>query len=64
MLKTTLLDAMPLAAAEQEPLTGQVTPLVSAPALMRQANQTLAEQLAERFAGRIRDRLLAPGARL
>ncbi|MEX1165323.1 MAG: PLP-dependent aminotransferase family protein, partial [Hydrogenophaga sp.] len=31
---------------------------------MRQANQTLAEQLAERFAGRIRDRLLAPGARL
>ena len=43
---------------------GDVTPLASAPALMRQSAQTLAEQLAERFAGRIRDRLLAPGARL
>lgn len=32
--------------------------------LSRQAAQTLAEQLAERFASRIRDHLLAPGARL
>jgi DNA-binding transcriptional MocR family regulator len=36
----------------------------SAPALMRSATQTLAEQLAQRFANRIRDHLLAPGARL
>ena len=43
---------------------GAVTPLVSAPPLTRQSAQTLAEQLAERFATRIRDRLLAPGARL
>jgi DNA-binding transcriptional MocR family regulator len=43
---------------------GEVTPLVSAPALLRHSAQTLAEQLAERFAGRIRDRLMAPGARL
>ncbi len=33
-------------------------------ALTRTAAQTLTEQLAERFAARIRDRLLAPGARL
>ncbi len=32
--------------------------------LMKTASQSLAEQLAQRFAGRIRDRLLAPGARL
>ncbi len=32
--------------------------------LTRSAAQTLTEQLAERFAARIRDRLLAPGARL
>ncbi len=32
--------------------------------LMRTASQSLMEQLAERFATRIRDRLLAPGARL
>ena len=32
--------------------------------LMRSAAQSLTEQLAERFAARIRDRLLAPGARL
>ena len=38
--------------------------MVSAPPLTRQSAQTLAEQLAERFATRIRDRLLAPGARL
>jgi DNA-binding transcriptional MocR family regulator len=45
-------------------VTGEVTPLASAPALMRQSTQTLAEQLADRIAQRIRDRLLAPGARL
>ena len=32
--------------------------------LMKTASQSLTEQLATRFAGRIRDRLLAPGARL
>jgi DNA-binding transcriptional regulator YhcF (GntR family) len=32
--------------------------------LMRSATQSLTEQLAERFAARIRDRLLAPGSRL
>ncbi|RYF54354.1 MAG: GntR family transcriptional regulator, partial [Comamonadaceae bacterium] len=32
--------------------------------LTRTASQTLTGQLAERFADRIRDRLLAPGARL
>ncbi len=32
--------------------------------LMRAANQSITEQLAERFATRIRDRLLAPGTRL
>ncbi|MGM9428672.1 PLP-dependent aminotransferase family protein [Hydrogenophaga sp. MI9] len=37
---------------------------LSQPALTRTAAQTLTEQLAERFAARIRDRLLAPGARL
>ena len=40
------------------------TPLAAAPGLTRRAAQTLTEQLAERFAARIRDRLLAPGARL
>jgi len=35
-----------------------------APSLTRSTAQTLTEQLAERFAARIRDRLLAPGARL
>lgn len=34
------------------------------PALMKTAAQSLTEQLATRFAQRIRDRLLAPGARL
>jgi len=34
------------------------------PMLMRTAAQSLTEQLAERFSTRIRDRLLAPGARL
>src|SRR5687768_6919653 len=32
--------------------------------LMKASSQSLTEQLAGRFAGRIRDRLLAPGARL
>ena len=32
--------------------------------LMLSAAQSLTEQLAERFAARIRDRLLAPGSRL
>ena len=32
--------------------------------LLRTATQSLTEQLSERFAGRIRDRLLAPGSRL
>jgi DNA-binding transcriptional MocR family regulator len=59
---TAAVVAEPVPVAEAA--AGQVTPLVSAPALMRQSAQTLAEQLAERFAGRIRDRLLAPGARL
>jgi DNA-binding transcriptional MocR family regulator len=36
----------------------------TAPTLTRSTAQTLTEQLAERFAARIRDRLLAPGARL
>jgi Bacterial regulatory proteins, gntR family len=36
----------------------------AAPTLTRSTAQTLTEQLAERFAARIRDRLLAPGARL
>ncbi|MEZ5644813.1 MAG: PLP-dependent aminotransferase family protein [Burkholderiaceae bacterium] len=36
----------------------------NAPPLTRSGAQTLAEQLAGRFATRIRDRLLAPGARL
>lgn len=35
-----------------------------APALSRQADTTLAEQLAARFADRIRQRLIGPGARL
>ena len=39
-------------------------PEPSAGGLTRSAAQTLTEQLAERFAARIRDRLLAPGARL
>lgn len=36
----------------------------AAATLTRTAAQTLTEQLAERFAARIRDHLLAPGARL
>ncbi len=36
----------------------------TAPLLTRASSLTLAEQLADRFAGRIRDRLLIPGARL
>ncbi len=40
------------------------TPAAAATSLTRSAAQTLTEQLAERFAARIRDRLLAPGARL
>lgn len=40
------------------------TPAGAAPGLTRSAARTLTEQLAERFAARIRDRLLAPGARL
>ena len=32
--------------------------------LMKSSSQSLTEQLAARFAQRIRDRLLAPGARL
>ncbi|MBA4261443.1 MAG: PLP-dependent aminotransferase family protein [Comamonadaceae bacterium] len=39
-------------------------PFAGAPARSRMAAQTLAGQLAERFAARIRDHLLAPGARL
>lgn len=46
------------------PDTSPADVLASTPALSRMAAQTLAEQLAERFAARIRDRLLAPGARL
>jgi DNA-binding transcriptional MocR family regulator len=38
--------------------------LSTVPALTRTAAQSLSEQLAARFADRIRDRLLAPGARL
>ena len=34
------------------------------PSLQRDTNQTLTEQLAARFATRIRDRLMAPGTRL
>ncbi len=39
-------------------------PHMPPPALSRQADATLAEQLAERFTQRIEQRLLAPGARL
>src|SRR6188472_822195 len=35
-----------------------------APMLLKTASQSLTEQLSARFAQRIRDRLLAPGARL
>ena len=59
-----LPDTLPESASALDGSAGEVTPLVSAPALMRQSALTLAEQLAERFAARIRDRLLAPGARL
>ena len=68
MLKSTPSVPSLAASAELNPVidggAGEVTALTSVPALMRQSSQTLAEQLAERFAGRIRDRLLAPGARL
>lgn len=66
MLKSTILPESYTAdgAALGDGAAGAVTPLVSAPPLTRQSAQTLAEQLAERFAARIRDRLLAPGARL
>ena len=40
------------------------SPINPAPMLQRAATQTLTEQLAARFATRIRDRLMAPGARL
>ena len=40
------------------------SPAAATGSLTRSAAQTLTEQLAERFAARIRDRLLAPGARL
>jgi DNA-binding transcriptional MocR family regulator len=65
MLKSTS-SPLPIApeGAAGDSAAGAVTPLVSAPPLTRQSAQTLAEQLAERFATRIRDRLLAPGARL
>ena len=56
----TAIDGLP----SSDSTSGAVTPLVSATPLSRQSAQTLAEQLAERFATRIRDRLLAPGARL
>jgi len=39
-------------------------PGLQASALTRTSARTLTEQLAERFASRIRDRLLPPGARL
>ena len=52
------------AAVALEAAAGHMVPVASAPALMRQSALTLAQQLAERFAVRIRDRLLAPGARL
>ncbi len=42
----------------------QQQPVSAASALARRSSQPLADQLAERFAARIRDRLLAPGARL
>ncbi len=68
MLKSTAHEPADTASPPPEPtaldLSGQVAPVVSAPALMRHSAQTLAEQLAERFASRIRDRLMAPGARL
>ncbi|QCB48020.1 PLP-dependent aminotransferase family protein [Hydrogenophaga sp. PAMC20947] len=66
MLKSTSspLPIAPEGAVAGDGAAGAVTPLVSAPPLTRQSAQTLAEQLAERFATRIRDRLLAPGARL
>src|SRR5690606_36295666 len=60
---TALADAAELPVFAEGP-SGHVTPLVSVAALSRQSTQTLTEQLAERFACRIRDRLLAPGARL
>ena len=59
-----LADAAESPAFADETPSGHVTPLVSVAALSRQSTQTLTEQLAERFACRIRDRLLAPGARL
>ena len=45
-------------------LTADTTALPGAGRLSRQADSTLTEQLAARFAERIRARLLAPGARL
>lgn len=51
------LDAVPLAPAEPETL-------VATGALTRGGGLSLAQQLADRFAIRIRDRLLAPGTRL
>lgn len=68
MLKSSAPESVAVTGVEQsspnDSATGHVSPVVSAPALMRQSALTLAEQLADRFAGRIRDRLLAPGARL
>lgn len=61
---TPLEDAAVRPVIEEEAPSGHVTLLVSPLPLSRQSTQTLTEQLAERFASRIRDRLLAPGARL
>ena len=46
------------------PLATRPQPAARAPALSRRADTTLTEQLAARFAERIQQRLLAPGARL
>ena len=48
----------------EPPLDHDTLPTLRPQKLSRTAAQTLTEQLAERFAGRIRSRLLAPGARL
>lgn len=56
LVHTPMSDTPPFGAAEELALTTS--------ALTRASSRTLTEQLAERFAARIRDRLLPPGARL
>ena len=53
-----------MARAIQRMFDSTDTPVVTAASLTRRATRTLTEQLADRFAARIHDRLLAPGARL